>query len=79
MAINAMEKEIYGLTEGNILQLFQYAKYLKFNNISEGNYAVSIKEGVENKPKRRFGALADGFISIADDFDDTLEGLEDYV
>ena len=79
MATDTIEKEIYGLTEDNILQLFQYAKFLKLNNKDEGHYAMSVKKEDSKSHKRKLGVLANGFVSVASDFDDTLEGLEDYV
>lgn len=74
-----LEKEIFGLTEDNINQLLQYAKFLKLNNQNEGHYSVSVKKNSDGNHKRKIGALADDFVSVSSDFDDTLEGLEEYI
>ena len=78
MAVS-IANELCGLTEDNVVQLFQYAKFLKQNNPVEGTYTVYVSNGVKKSPKRQIGALKEGFVSIASDFDDTLTGLEDYV
>lgn len=71
MAHELLEKEIEGMSEEMLMQLVDYAEFL--------NYTIK-KETIDadSKPKRKIGVLASEFLSISDDFDDCLDGWEDY-
>ena len=72
MAYELLEKETEGMSEDMLMQLVEYAKYL--------NYSIKKDDtSADANSKRKIGVLASEFVSISDDFDDCLDGWEDYV
>ena len=70
MATDVLQKEIVGLREDDINLLIEYARYLKFRPKND-------TPETDNKPakKRKIGFMAESFVSIAPDFDETPDCL----
>lgn len=69
MAIELLEREVMGLTEEDILRVIEFVRFIKY-------------EAAQRKaksPKRVPGHYSDQLLYIADDFDDTPEGFEEYM
>ena len=82
MAYELLRQEVMGLSDESMMQLIAFARFLKqeMNSTVKSDdiiFDVSIQE--PSKKKREIGFMADGFISIAPDFDTCLEGMEEYV
>ena len=73
MASDILQKEIMGLSEADINLLIEYARYLK--------YRVSIPTNNDfgASSKRKIGFLAEAFVSISPDFDETPDCMKEYV
>ena len=73
MASDVLQKEIVGLSEADINLLVEYARYLK--------YRVSIPANSVSgsASKRKIGFLAEAFVSISPDFDETPDCMKEYV
>ena len=73
MMYDSLREAVIGLPDDKILQLIEYAKFLKQSIEKKGE-----SDG-KKKFKREIGCMKEGFISISPDFDDCIEGWEDYV
>ncbi len=73
MASDVLQKEIVGMSEADINLLIEYARYLKYRvSIPANNVSASTS-------KRKIGFLADAFVSISPDFDETPDCMKEYV
>ena len=72
MTYDSLREVVIGLPDDKLIQLIEYANFLKQSiaNKSDGSG--------KKKVKRKIGAMKEGFISISPDFDDCIEGWEDY-
>ena len=73
MPTDILQKEIIGLGEDDLNLLISFARFLRYKTDN-----VSLQE---NKPakKRKIGFLADAFVSISPDFDETPDCMLEYV
>ena len=73
MSYESLKEAVVGLPDDKLVQLIEYAQFLK--------QSVGQKKAKSDKLvyKRKIGMMKEGFISIAPDFDDCLEGWEDYI
>ncbi len=69
MAIDLLEREVRGLPEEDILRVIEFVRFIK--------YEAAQKKA--KTPRRVPGHFSDQLLYIADDFDDTPEGFEEYM
>ena len=73
MASDVLQREIVGLSEADINLLIEYARYLKYRvSIPANNVSGTAS-------KRKIGFLAEAFVSISPDFDETPDCMKEYV
>ncbi len=70
MIYDSLREAVIGLPDDKILQLIEYAKFLK------QNIGKKVESGAKKKIIREIGCMKEGFISISSDFDDCIEGWE---
>ena len=75
MAYDMLVKEVAGMNEDQVLQLLAFARFLKYGTQPATDYAASEDQ---SGWKRHPGLLA-GQIWMADDFDETPDGFEEYM
>ena len=71
MATETLQRELIGLKDDDIDQLLEFIQFLKYRHMKE--------KPSERPHKRKMGVLADDFIFISPDFDETPDGMEDYL
>ena len=69
-----LKSELDGLPDESVLKVLEYVHFLKYTD-----QAGPAHPSMPRRLNRKFGTLADRFVSIAPDFDDTMEGLEEYL
>ena len=81
MTYDTLYKEVIGLPDDKLNLLIDFARFLKQDvNNSENAFSKStITDNSFSNKERAIGLLADDFIFIAPDFDECIDGLEDYV
>lgn len=78
MAYDALYKEIVGLSDDKLNLLIEFARFLKQGDLKKVCLKSTTEEPIHDNV-RKVGVMADKFVYISPDFDDCLEGLEDYV
>ena len=76
-----LKEEIVGLPDEKMEELLEFARFLKaglFSNHSS-HEKTNVDKNTQQESIRKIGFMADGFVSIASDFDTCLEGMEDYI
>lgn len=78
MAYETLKKEVIGLPDDKLDLLIDFARFLKqeFSGMRESGIK---SDGIDKAREREIGFMAEDFVSIAPDFDDCIEGLEDYI
>ena len=74
MASEALQREIIGMRESDIDLLVEFARFLKYRQRDPAPQKAEVKT-----KKRQAGFLSDVFISMAPDFDETPECMEEYL
>ena len=75
MAYDMLVKEAAGMTEEQVMKLLAFARFLKYGAQAATDYSASEDQ---SGWKRRPGLVA-GQIWMADDFDETPDGFEEYM
>ncbi len=82
MSYEALKNETIGLSDDKMIQLIDFARYLKNSMLGTAYNYLDEEAGVEtieNKKQREIGFMSGDFVCIADDFDTCLEGMEEYI
>ena len=71
MPLEALVRESTGLPEQYVQMAVSYIQFLQYQ------YSTTAEEVPVSR--RKLGMMADRFVSISDDFDETPEGFEEYL
>ena len=73
MPFEVLKREVIGLSDEKMLELIDFARFLKGVNHPAYLYTAP------NNTQREIGFMSEDFVFITPDFDTCLEGLEEYV
>ena len=73
MSTELLQKEMVGLCEDDINLLISFARFLRYRTKDTESQRKTMPK------KRKIGFLADAFVSIAPDFDETPDCMMEYV